>query len=455
MNPKRYVAANARSALAMVRKEIGSDAVILSNRAVAGGVEVTAIPDSELQAYQAAASAAAKPVTGNADETMSTVRFEGFANQRQAEHNDALLKDMPSNPRTSTRMELHRSDPVPVHERNPNAETLGYMQTMVEELRQMRGFIRQQFSALAWVDGVRRTPAQARLLKLMIESGFSARLARVMVSRLPSDYLEDQADEWLHDSLVRNLRTACFDSGMIPKGGVFALVGPTGVGKTTSAAKIAARYALENGPQEVGLISADAYRVAGQEQLARYGKMIGVKVLNARTADELSELLIRLQDKSLVLIDTAGLGQRDPRVADLLDFITQGPVRRLVVMSASAQAEAIDETLDAYRADESAGVLLTKTDEACRLGGALDALIRHRLPLHAIGNGQRVPEDWSPADPDTLIERALESTGMQGSRIPEIDLTMLMQRIETLPLPDTNPGINDMRSNEIRSNDNV
>jgi flagellar biosynthesis protein FlhF len=464
MTPRQFVAPNARAALALIRKEIGPDAVILSNRTVAEGVAVTAIAESALEDFNERNPI---PVTETNDVAMSTVKFERFAKQRQAQHSEqnsggmptktelSANSAMPENPATSTRMQLHQSEPVPIETRAHHGESLSYMQSMVEELRQMRGFIRQQFSALAWVDGVRRTPAQARLLKRMIENGFSAKLARIMVSRLPDDFLEDQADRWLQDSLVRNLRTACFENGMLQQGGVYALVGPTGVGKTTSTAKIAARYALEHGPDSVGLISADAYRVAGQEQLARYGRMIGVKVLTARDASELAELLIRLQDKSLVLIDTAGLGQRDPRVADLLEFISQGPVRRLVVMSASAQAEAIDETLDAYRADESAGVLLTKTDEACRLGGALDTLIRHRLPLHAIGNGQRVPEDWMAADPDKLIAQALENTTAHGSEMPDIDLTMLMQRIEPVTVPSGSQQSDDLDTGKHRSIDNV
>ncbi|MGB7301843.1 MAG: flagellar biosynthesis protein FlhF [Burkholderiaceae bacterium] len=502
MKPKQFIAPTARQALAMVRREIGPDAVILQNRAVAEGVAVTAVAESELVHldYEQADAVPASPVSvisenrdsrdsldkraesrdapntldaQNTSDAMSTVRFQDFANERRArrekamamqkvsgldkdtdrpdsELNHAATRDETSAqrparrplhnetviqaPQTATRFEHFKAEPVePAPAWQPEAsQTAHEMQSMVHELRKMRSFISQQFSALAWVDGVRRTPSQAAMLRLMIESGFSAKLARVLVSRLPDSIVEQPARTWLRQSLVRNLRCACFDDGQLDRGGVFALVGPTGVGKTTSAAKIAARFAARNGPDSVGLISADAYRVAGQDQLIRYGRMIGTAVHTARDAEDLGVQLDRLQDKALVLIDTAGLGQRDPRVTSLLSGLSQGAVQRLMVVSASAQSEVLDETLDAYRADQSAGIVLTKTDEACLLGGALDILIRHRLPLLAVGNGQRVPEDWVSPDPDALIGQALAMAQRSGGDLGDIELTMLMQRIEPL-----------------------
>lgn len=504
MKPRQFVAPSARQALAMVRREIGPDAVIIHNKAVAEGVAVTAIAEADLAAMDVSAEtttfaqpavqqAAGGAVDANTvsgavapDAGMSTVQFQQFTNERkaqrtqiasvvrattqeqrvamtdraatdellspatadpsgnenrnstaeQASHHpvDELTREIRSTePHSNTRFEYKQSDPVQAVPEWSREETdvTPEMQRMVHELRKMRSFISQQFSALAWVDGVRRTPEQAALLRLMIEGGFSARLARVLVGRLPDSLTSESAHGWLQQSLVRNLRCACFDDGLLERGGVFALVGPTGVGKTTSAAKLAARFAARHGADAVGLISADAYRIAGQDQLIRYGRMIGAAVHTARDAEDLGVQLDRLQDKALVLIDTAGLGQRDPRVSGLLTDLSQGAVQRLMVVSASAQAEVLDETLDAYRAEQAAGIVLTKTDEACLLGGALDVLIRQRLPLLAVGTGQRVPEDWASPDPNALISQALSMAGRAGQDLNDIELTMLMQRVES------------------------
>jgi flagellar biosynthesis protein FlhF len=502
----------------MVRREIGPDAVIIQNKAVAEGVAVTAIAEADLalmevpaetivvaeptvqQAVSGAADASTISATAAADTGMSTVQFQQFANERKAQRSrvssvvqattqeqrvgmthrsvagevfspattdpsgganrnpvadrsdqhlaDELTREIRSSePHSNTRFEYKKSDPVQTVPEWSREETdaTPEMQRMVYELRKMRSFISQQFSALAWVDGVRRTPEQAALLRLMIEGGFSARLARVLVGRLPDNLTSESAHGWLQQSLVRNLRCACFDDGLLERGGVFALVGPTGVGKTTSAAKLAARFAARHGADAVGLISADAYRIAGQDQLIRYGRMIGAAVHTARDAEDLGVQLDRLQDKALVLIDTAGLGQRDPRVSGLLTDLSQGAVQRLMVVSASAQAEVLDETLDAYRAEQAAGIVLTKTDEACLLGGALDVLIRQRLPLLAVGTGQRVPEDWASPDPDALINQALSMAGRAGQDLNDIELTMLMQRVESQANGPLNQGA---RSND-------
>ncbi|MEZ5649153.1 MAG: flagellar biosynthesis protein FlhF [Burkholderiaceae bacterium] len=516
MTPRKFVARNAREAMDQVREAIGPDAVILANRKVDGGVEITALDESELARWEAqtppagdgerSSAASAQPqrssrATAPAGEPMSTVSFQQFVNDRQRrlrEQDEVLVSaataagdggapdalrgpadDLgaepvePSSPRTSALQagatiasEAVASAPgegieAVIRRRMPPASSPGEaprppasppevasagtreiathadMALVVAELRQMRSFISQQFGALSWVDGVRRTPAQARLLREMLAACFSPRLARAMIGSLPRESSDEQADQWLRDALVRNLGVACFEDGQLEQGGVFALVGPTGVGKTTSAAKIAAQCALRHGAHQVGLIGIDTYRVAAQDQLRRYGDIIGIDVHTVRDGRALLDTLSRMSDKHLVLIDTIGLGQRDPRIERMLDSLTVSAVRRLIVVSAAAQPEAIDETLAAYRAEQADGALLTKIDEACRLGGALDALIRYRVPLMAVGCGQRVPEDWQRPDPSALVEQALRVPQTRHQGLSDIDLALLMQRIDLDERPGT------------------
>ena len=503
MNARQFIAPTAREAMAMARKALGPDAVILNNRKTSKGICVTAMQEADLiqldlagapddaefnhsvnQHEQAAWDSADRrqPVAENSQqlrtqvaaqpatpEPMSTVSFQRYANERRARtpatgsespgaRSNRAVMSAPAKPgaeslpepvrapvteqesrdwaaskaNASEKAVANRSDPTTVL--TPTVvqeETASELIAMAAELRQMRSFISQQFSALSWVDGVRRTPGQAQVLRRLLQAGFSSPLARSLVGHLPEGYVGQAADDWLAQALARNLNAPDWTDNVINAGGVFALVGPTGVGKTTSVAKIAARCALEHGVDEVGLITADAYRVGAQDQLRRFGSMIGITVHTAHDAQSLHGLLGLLQSKRIVLIDTAGLGQRDPRVTMLVDAVSQGPIQRLLVLSAAAQIESIREAIESYEGNDCAGVLLTKVDEACRLGGALDSLIRFRLPLLAVANGQRVPEDWHDADVDSLVRNALTSSDTDDAGLPDIDLTMLMQRVDS------------------------
>jgi flagellar biosynthesis protein FlhF len=210
---------------------------------------------------------------------------------------------------------------------------------------------------------------------------------------------------------------------------VFALLGPTGVGKTTTAAKIAAQFALKYGAQSVGLITADVYRIGAQDQLRTFGRLIGVPVHVAHDVAGLADFLQLFMNRKLVLIDTAGVGQRDPRVGELLAALSTTQVRKVLVVNAAMQAEAIDEVASAYQAHQAAGVVLSKVDETVQLGGALDCLIRRRLELQGVANGQRVPEDWHRPDAGALVDRALacaQSAKPTAFSFEEAELAMLM-----------------------------
>ncbi len=467
MRTHRFFGATAREALARVKASLGEDAVILRNRRIDGGVEILATADGgwagdDDEGFESVAPRAtgiAVPPRGPAKDArppaMSTVSFERYAQERrrpaeertaahaprQAASRAAHHASNPADPRAATHATATppaperaaaMPDPVaPLRVEGHGEQALAEAnQHLVEELRRMRSYISQQFSALSWVDGVRRSPVQAQLLRRLIAAGFSARLSRLLVSRVPADYDDDEALVWLHSALARNLRCGSSTAGPLAEGGVFGLVGPTGVGKTTTTAKIAARFALRHGVQSVGLVTMDAYRIAAQDQLRAFGQLIGVPVLAAHDAEELGRHLATLADRRLVLVDTAGVGQRDQRVATSLETLAVNGVRPLLVLAATAQEGAIEEVIDAYHAREAAGVVLSKIDEAPRLGGAIDALVRHRLQLLGVADGQRVPEDWQEPDAAGLVATALEPRVHDDFVLDDTELTMLMQRID-------------------------
>ncbi len=293
---------------------------------------------------------------------------------------------------------------------------------MLGELRSMRGLIEQRFGALAFMEKLQRQPRQAQLAQKLLDAGFSPALIRKLVHGLPADV--DEAS-WASGVLERNLATAERETSLEEAGGVYALIGATGVGKTTSTAKLAAAFAARHGAAELGLVTLDAYRVAAHEQLRTYGRILGVPVHTAHDRASLEDLLDLLSGKRMVLIDTAGMAQRDSRTRELLDMLSHRAINRLLVVNASAQGETIEDQLAAYGAQACRGVVLSKLDEAVKLGPALDAMIRHKLKVLAVANGQRVPEDWHRLSANALVQRALKANIGPAWRLDEGDVNLV------------------------------
>jgi flagellar biosynthesis protein FlhF len=348
---------------------------------------------------------------------MSTESFESKGRDRQARQK---LAPAPAAAGLSARQAMPQPSATTAgaaaggsaSRRNAAAQT-----AVLEELRSIKQFIAGQLETVRWFDAARRRPSQMRLLRMLLSRQFSTTLSRSLCDLLPVDFSDSQADHWLQQTLARTLASFCpsardaadatavepaFDDG-----GVFALIGPTGVGKTTTVAKIAAQYAMRHGAGQVALITADVYRIGAQEQLRSFGQMLGVPVHVAHDRAALQDLLGLFGDRRLVLIDTAGVSQRDTRVAELLDALDIEPIRRVVVLNAAMQAASLQEVASAYQAQDAAGVLLSKVDEAVHLGSALDCLIRNRLRLLGFADGQRVPEDFHAADFPRLVACAM------------------------------------------------
>jgi flagellar biosynthesis protein FlhF len=220
-------------------------------------------------------------------------------------------------------------------------------------------------------------------------------------------------DAWLHEVVAGNLRCAGAADGLLESQGAIALVGPTGVGKTTTVAKLAARFAVRYGASQLGLVTLDSYRIGAHEQLRSYGRILGVPMHIAQDGATLRELLASLQGKRLVLIDTCGLSQRDERMEEMLGTLSAArfnmqPIRRILLLNAASHSETLDEVARAWHASDAAGAILTKLDEAARIGGPLDCVLRHRMTLFGLTNGQRVPEDWHPASARLIAHVALK-----------------------------------------------
>ena len=283
---------------------------------------------------------------------------------------------------------------------------------MLGELRSLRAMMKERFETMAFIEKLGRTPAQAALAQRLLDGGFSAALIRKMLDAMPAEVIHGGHDElaWATQVLQRNLNTADQQPAIEDRGGVFALIGSTGVGKTTTTAKLAAAFAAKHGAANLGLITLDAYRVGAHDQLRAYGRILGVPVHMAHDRAALEDLLELLSGKKLILIDTAGMAQRDSRTKELLDMLAHPSIRKLLVINAATQGDAIEDVMHAYQAAACEGVILSKLDEAVKLGPALDTLIRHKSKVLGVANGQRVPEDWHRLSSQALVHRALRAS---------------------------------------------
>ncbi len=434
MNIKRYFAQTAREALRRVKEELGADAIVLSNRSVDGGVEITAvlaseIPSEFLDEPHAAAPridreedftvslsggkrppASSRPVVTSpvATEKKSVREWQPAAARPSSSHAQSATHAQPA-PRARPQPQFRKSQSVEDgagHEAVPEAHLL-------RELAGIKDLIEQQLAGFAWTGLGHDAPAKTLLLTDLLDAGFSTQLARRLVSSLPAGTTREEGHSWLKGVLNRNLHTVGTDDEIIDAGGIYALVGPTGVGKTTTTAKLAARCVVRHGADSVALLTTDGYRIGAHEQLRIYGRILGVQVHAVRDAADLRRALADLCGKHMVLIDTIGMSQRDRMVAEqaaLLDGA--GDVRRLLLLNATSRGDTLDDVVRAYGRDaggsDLAGAILTKVDEAVSLAPAIDALIRNRLELYYVANGQRVPEDLHLPNRAYLLHRALK-----------------------------------------------
>jgi len=295
---------------------------------------------------------------------------------------------------------------------------------VMDELRSLRAALSDRIAALESNMALNRPPApdeaagqrhaaSTRVMTRLLMSGFSPDLARRVATHAPATSDNATVDGWLHRVIAGNLRCAAATDGLLENQGAIALVGPTGAGKTTTVAKLAARFAVHYGAAQLGLVTLDSGRIGAHEQLRSYGRILGIPMHIAQDGATLRELLSSLQGKRLVLIDTCGLSQRDERMEEMLGALSAArfnmhPIRRVLVLNAASHSETLDEVARAWRAPDAAGAILTKMDEAARIGGAIDCLLRYRMMLFGLTNGQRVPEDWHPAGARLIAHVALK-----------------------------------------------
>lgn len=406
MNIRKFIAPTAREALRDIRNELGDEAVILSNRKVEAGVEIIAMANEVIE--QLTDSVPEPKVVKPSAKPVAHAGLLAIAKPlQQSESHHPGPAAQPAAPA-----------PAPAPTALPSDSILG-------EIKTMHSMLQQQLAALSWNDVQQRDPQRAGLLRRMLNSGFSAMLARQLMDKMPAG--KAQGETWIKQVLKRNLRIAGEADDIVAKGGVYALIGPTGVGKTTTTAKLAARAVVRYGADKVALLTTDSYRIGAYEQLKIYGKILGVTVHAVKDTDDLRLTLSALKHKHLVLIDTVGMGQRDERVGDQNEMFDAAGVQRLLLLNATSSGETLEDVVRMYHSDKVIGCIATKLDEAASLGAVLDVVVRRRLVMHYITNGQRVPEDLYPVNQDYLLHRALRPAEEKTPfTVHELEFPMLM-----------------------------
>lgn len=462
MKVKRIFAPDMQNAMRRVREEIGPDAVILSNKRVAGGVEVVASPESEYETAQAKLTqerelrkaeqialltglsgesrkaldeelARARARIGEARMNAEEPALRSTANRQVRDSNSELerLLREDSSHRASQRAQKSQSiESVDRLQAADGGQAIAGLQAEIDQLKQMlqQQMLGQQLAPTRETPPPMKSAAprpsgaaskvQRQVFGRLVKLGLSEPMAQGLVMGLEPNLPVDRAWRNALSRLAESLPV--FGEELVDRGGMIALVGPTGAGKTTTIGKLATRYVLEHGSAGIALVTTDSYRIGAHEQIKTFGRILDIPVRVVDENNSLDQVLQSLRSKRLVLIDTAGMNTRDPAGQEQLEMLQNCNIRmkKLLVLSTSSQRVLMEQAYSNLAPIGLNGMILTKVDEAGSLGEALALSIDKQLRVAYVSEGQRVPDDIEIAQRKDLISRAvvLMQQGLRLSR---------------------------------------
>ena len=409
MQVKRFFAADMRQAMKLVRDELGADAAIIGNRRIAGGVELTAALD-----YTPQALAPRVPNMELEDELRKTasriVSAQAELSMRgdsDASTNRQLFAGLPLTAAEPLVEPTFVEPPRPAAPAPATAVDQRVFDSMRFELNGLRELLEVQLGSLAWTQLQGSKPQQANLWRRLQRIGLSGPLSRDLLALTAEVQEPRQAWRMLLAHLARMIATPEIEP--LEEGGVIAMVGPAGMGKTTTLAKLAARYVLKYGAQNIALVSMDSYRIGAQEQLKTLGRILNVPVTHVDPGQSLANALDPLLRKRVVLIDTAGLQASDPALRMQLESLAGRGIKskNYLVLATTSQKQVLTAAYHSYKRCGLAGCILTKLDETASLGEVLSLAISHELPVAYLTDGPRIPDDLHLPRRHQLVSRAV------------------------------------------------
>ncbi len=402
MKLHRYFAKNMKLAMGLVREKLGEDAVIMSTKNVDDGVEIVAAVDISLYLEK-------ETTKENEAESRFKIKDDVWEQAEITQQQELKLQNVQQKIQQQKEEELVHKQMQQAQMQQKTDADLDLKQevyNMSEELKTLKHMLQDQLSGLAWSQSEIVDPKKVALLKKLVQLGIGWDLAQDLVDNLKTNSING----WFEILIKLEDKISITEDDIVYFGGVIALVGPTGVGKTTTIAKMASRFVMRNSASQLALVTTDCYKIGAQAQLKTFADLLGVPVHVAANSGELHTLLNSLSAKKLILIDTAGISQKDNAINNhptTTDKMGVGSIKNYLVMSAATQLSVMNDIVNSFAKVGLRGCILTKLDEATQLGNALTVLIEKSLPLAYTSSGQRVPEDLDMVKARELVDSAM------------------------------------------------
>ncbi len=486
MSVKKFIAKSTVEALRLVKKELGADAIILSNKKIDGGVEILASTHEDLESISVnkvdkiidkkssnkkaseffSIDEFCESITSGAEDlehSIPIVRDEvkdeveettGKFIPPSVEENKKVLanhesifqtvektakkskeiivdkqEDLLENSQAKTLVQIQEDNKR--QEQKNNASNVEYKipTEIMLELRSLRKIMERKLKRLNLNEN---TEVKINLLKKLLSVGFSPKISKDLIVSVGSKLDFVEAETITRKTVSNLINIVKLNQDIVSQPGVYALVGPTGVGKTTTAAKIAAKAVSKYGSEQVALISTDTYRIAAHEQLKIYGKLLNIPVTLVKDPSALKKTIEKLKEnKKIIILDSVGMSQKDKNVQKMLQVFHEVEIEKILLLPANANSDALDDIIKAYSIYGLSGCIVTKEDEAVGLGTVIDATIRNNLIIHYVCNGQRVPEDIIFPNKKNLIAKTFGENNLIGNKeLSNLEIALLMSKYE-------------------------